>query len=90
MWYRLPVMKSLIDTQLENAVVEAGLNGGRMPSLRDARRDFERHYILVVLEQCNWRVGAAARAMGLQRPNLYRKARQLGIQLKRTGLVPLA
>jgi hypothetical protein len=50
MWYRLPVMKSLIDTQLENAAVEAGLNGGRMPSLRDARRDFERHYILVVLE----------------------------------------
>jgi DNA-binding NtrC family response regulator len=77
-------MKSLIDTQLENVAVEVGRADGQMPSLREARRAFERHYILAVLERCNWRVGTAARAMGLQRPNLYRKARQLGIQLKRT------
>jgi DNA-binding NtrC family response regulator len=76
-------MKSIIDTQLENVIVEVGRDDGPMPSLREARRTFERHYILAVLERCNWRVGAAARAMGLQRPNLYRKARQLGIQLKR-------
>ena len=89
MWYRLP-MKSIIDTQLENVVVEVGRDNGQMPSLREARRAFERHYILAVLERCDWRVGPAARAMGLQRPNLYRKARQLGIQLKRTDAPTVA
>jgi DNA-binding NtrC family response regulator len=53
--------------------------------LREARRSFERSYILAVLEQHHWRVGAAARALGLQRPNLYRKARQLNIALKPTN-----
>jgi transcriptional regulator with GAF, ATPase, and Fis domain len=51
--------------------------------LRDARRDFERRYILRALEQSNWSIGRAARALGLPRPNLYRKARQLAISLKR-------
>jgi transcriptional regulator with GAF, ATPase, and Fis domain len=63
-----------------DALLQFGLNGP--VSLREARRQFERSYILAVLEQNHWRVGAAARALGLQRPNLYRKARQLSIQLK--------
>jgi DNA-binding NtrC family response regulator len=83
-------MKSIIDTQLASVAVEAGLNQGQVPSLRDARRAFERHYILAVLERCDWRVGATARALGLQRPNLYRKARQLSIQLKRANSSPAA
>ena len=90
MWYRKRTMKSTIDTQLANVVVEAGLNGGQLPSLREARRAFERHYILAILERYDWRVGATARALGLQRPNLYRKARQLSIQLKRTEPAPVA
>ena len=76
-------MKSSIDIQVVNDVVQTGLRDGQVPSLRDARRSFERHYILSVLERCDWRVSATARALGLQRPNLYRKARQLSIQLKR-------
>ena len=51
-------------------------------SLREARRDFERKYILEILERHQWRISQTARALGLQRPNLYRKARQLRIQLK--------
>lgn len=53
--------------------------------LREARRAFERTYIVAVLEQHNWRVAEAARALGLQRPNLYRKARQLHIDLRRSA-----
>lgn len=56
-------------------------------SLRDARRAFERDYILSVLEQQDWSIAGAARALGLQRPNLYRKARQLSIPLKRSEAV---
>jgi transcriptional regulator with GAF, ATPase, and Fis domain len=52
-------------------------------SLREARRAFEREYILTVLAQQDWSIAGTARALGLQRPNLYRKARQLAIPLKR-------
>jgi two-component system nitrogen regulation response regulator NtrX len=49
------------------------------PSLREARRQFEREYIAAVLGQHGWRMSEAAQALGIQRTNLYRKARQLNI-----------
>lgn len=48
-------------------------------SLREARRRFEREYIAAVLERHQWRMSDAARMLGIERANLYRKARQLGI-----------
>ena len=48
-------------------------------SLREARRRFERDYIAAVLDHHQWRMSDAARALGLERANLYRKTRQLGI-----------
>ena len=48
-------------------------------SLREARRRFERQYIAAVLERHQWRMSDAARTLGIERANLYRKARQLGI-----------
>jgi DNA-binding NtrC family response regulator len=48
-------------------------------SLREARRRFEREYIAAVLEQHDWRMSEAARTLGIERANLYRKTRQLGI-----------
>ncbi len=52
-------------------------------TLREARRRFEHDYIAAVLEHHGWRMGDAAQTLGIQRPNLYRKARQLGIALTR-------
>ena len=52
-------------------------------SLRDARRQFEREYIASVLRDHEWQMREAARALGIERANLYRKARQLGIPLRR-------
>ena len=52
-------------------------------NLRDARLRFEREYIASVLQHHEWRMAEAAEALGIQRPNLYRKARQLGIPLVR-------
>jgi DNA-binding NtrC family response regulator len=57
-------------------------------SLREARRQFERQYIASVLERHRWRMSDAARTLGIERANLYRKTRQLGI-MRRTG-APLA
>jgi two-component system, NtrC family, nitrogen regulation response regulator NtrX len=47
--------------------------------LREARTNFEREYIATVLQRHRWRMEDAARALGIQRTNLYRKVRQLGI-----------
>ena len=52
-------------------------------TLRSARQQFEREYIVHVLRQHRGRVGDAARALGIERTNLYRKARQLGISVSR-------
>jgi DNA-binding NtrC family response regulator len=54
-------------------------------SLRDARRQFEREFIASVLRDHAWHMREAARALGIERANLYRKARQLGIPLRREG-----
>jgi two-component system nitrogen regulation response regulator NtrX len=56
------------------APVEAGL------TLRDARARFERDCISAVLVRHRGRVGEAAKALGIQRTNLYRKVRQLKVQ----------
>jgi DNA-binding NtrC family response regulator len=53
-------------------------------TLREARLRFERDYIAAVLQHHGWRMSDAARTLGIQRPNLYRKARQLGIPLTRS------
>jgi DNA-binding NtrC family response regulator len=52
-------------------------------SLREARARFERDYIASVLQHHEWRMAEAAETLGMQRPNLYRKAKQLGIPLTR-------
>ena len=54
-------------------------------NLREARQRFERDYIASVLQHHDWRMAPAAQALGIQRPNLYRKARQLGIPLVRVS-----
>ncbi len=58
-----------------------GAFGRRAPSasLREARLRFEREYIAAVLEHHHWRMIDAARTLGIERANLYRKTRQLGI-----------
>jgi DNA-binding NtrC family response regulator len=57
----------------------------RLASLREARLAFERDYIATVLQEHGWSMSAAARSLGIERANLYRKTRQLGItRVKRT------
>ena len=70
----------------EDVLVEVQLD--RTPTrptgkLRDARREFEREFIAAVLRDHSWQMREAARALGIERANLYRKARQLGIPLRR-------
>jgi two-component system nitrogen regulation response regulator NtrX len=65
---------------LDHVRIARGPTSGPLQErLKDARRRFERDYIRTVLERHEWRMSEAARALGIQRPNLYRKARSLGI-----------
>jgi DNA-binding NtrC family response regulator len=48
-------------------------------TLKDAKARFERECITAVLRRHHGRVGEAAKALGIQRTNLYRKVRQLNV-----------
>jgi two-component system nitrogen regulation response regulator NtrX len=52
--------------------------GGPLP-LRQARARFEREYILYRLSANRGNLGHTARDLGIERTNLYRKMKQLGI-----------
>jgi two-component system nitrogen regulation response regulator NtrX len=71
---------------LEDLLQHLKLDGGPAAmswsggTLKQARARFERDYIATVLEQHHGRVSDAARALGIQRTNLYRKMRSLRIR----------
>jgi two-component system nitrogen regulation response regulator NtrX len=71
----------LAEVQLDRPPLRPGSN------LREARRQFERDHIASVLRDHGWQMRDAARALGMERANLYRKARQLGIPLRRSTVV---
>jgi len=48
--------------------------------LKDARDAFEKAYLEALLEECDWGMSRAADRAGLDRTNLYRKVKQLGIE----------
>ena len=87
-------LKSLLETlletvegpviQLEHLLEHATLDGMAEPvevgaTLRDAKARFERDCISAVLMRHHGRVPEAAKALGIQRTNLYRKIRQLNV-----------
>jgi two-component system nitrogen regulation response regulator NtrX len=47
--------------------------------LRDARDEFERRYLLAQLKSCDGSMTELARLTGMERTNLYRKLKSLGI-----------
>jgi two-component system nitrogen regulation response regulator NtrX len=57
---------------------------GPLP-LRQARARFERQYILARLSANNGNLGNTARELGIERTNLYRKMKQLGLKNPRAG-----
>jgi len=69
---------------LEDVLAQVKLDGGSAAfsergTLRQARSRFEREYIAHVLEQHRGRITDAAKTLGIQRTNLYRKLRSLRV-----------
>ena len=54
--------------------------GGPSGTLREARERFERDYVASVLQHHRGRMGDAAKELGIERTNLYRKIKQLNIR----------
>ncbi len=50
--------------------------------LREAREAFERYYLEYHLQRCGGSVAQVARVAGMERTHLYRKIRQLGLEIK--------
>ena len=55
---------------------------GDFPSLRDARMNFEREYILKKLKEHGGNISKTAESIGLERSTLYRKMRAYGIEVE--------
>ncbi|MEW5769123.1 MAG: sigma-54 dependent transcriptional regulator [Pseudomonadota bacterium] len=53
--------------------------------LKDARDQFEKAYLEALLDECHWGMSRAAERAGLDRTNLYRKVKQLGIEAPAKG-----
>ncbi|MDP2997651.1 MAG: sigma-54 dependent transcriptional regulator [Bryobacterales bacterium] len=66
---------------VESAPVEIRLPREASPrsSLQEARDAAEREHLVRALEQSNWNVTAAARLVGMERTNLHKRIRALGL-----------
>src|SRR5579884_1730616 len=54
-------------------------------NLRETRASAERDHILRVLEETGWNVSGAARVLGIERTNLHKRIRALGLTREKTA-----
>ena len=80
---RLAVMLPGCVVRLEDLLTQVSLSGSELEgpppglTLREARIRFERDYIATTLRKHRGRMAETARALGIQRTNLYKKVRAL-------------
>jgi DNA-binding NtrC family response regulator len=94
----VPELKSLLERlillvpqgliRLEDVLAHTQLEGSPSPirldaTLRQARSRFESEYIAAVLQHHRGRIADAAKVLGVQRTNLYRKMRRLNLMRPR-------
>jgi DNA-binding NtrC family response regulator len=62
---------------------------GLRPCLRDFREAAERQFVLETLEENDWNISSAARDLGIERTNLHKKIKLLGLRRDNSGPVRL-
>jgi two-component system nitrogen regulation response regulator NtrX len=94
---RLVIMspgKTITVEQLPDAIMELGAPRGmehkldhalEVHSLREAREEFEREFIMQKLDENDWNITRTAEAIELERSNLHRKIRSYGIDMRSRG-----
>jgi two-component system nitrogen regulation response regulator NtrX len=78
------------DTVIDPSLIPVDLRINRssrpQSNLRQAKESAEREYILKALEDADWNVSGAARALGLERTNLHKRMRALGLTRERAEI----
>jgi two-component system nitrogen regulation response regulator NtrX len=54
-------------------------DSGARSTVQEARESAEREHVLRALEEASWNVSSAARALGIERTNLHKRIRALGL-----------
>ena len=68
---------------LDSIPVEIRLSPSPKGNLREAKESAEREHILRALDEAKWNVSSAARALGMERTNLHKRIRALGLARER-------
>ena len=76
------VDRDTVQLALPAASAREAAQGPQAGSLAERTQNFERETILAELARSNYRMASAAKALGLERSHLYKKAEQLGIDVK--------
>lgn len=85
----MSVSDTITQDQLPDIILEKWRAGQELKreddnaSLRGAREEFERQFIIQKLEEYDWNITRTAEAIGLERSNLHRKIRSYSIELKK-------
>jgi two-component system nitrogen regulation response regulator NtrX len=66
-----------------NLMAASGEDGGVLGTLREAREEFERGFIVQKLEENDWNISRTAEVIELERSNLHRKIKSYGIDVKK-------
>jgi len=72
-----------VTAALPTSGAESHASGRTTGSLADRVQDFERQTIIAELKRNNFHITNAAKALGLERSHLYKKAEQLGIDISK-------
>ena len=75
-----------VDAAVRGATAAKAQDAGNIPlnlTLREAREQFERTYLMQQFRECEGNVARLAERVGMERTNLYRKLRALGIDPKK-------
>ena len=76
-------LKDLPDAFAKDAVPAPVPGVDPTSTLKQARQDFERGYIVERLQENHWNVSKTAESLGVERSHLHRKLRNFGIDMKR-------
>ena len=78
---RMAILTSSDELTPDSVPVEIRLAQDSAPrsNLRQARESAEREHILRALDESSWNVSGAARALGMERTNLHKRIRALGL-----------
>ena len=82
---RMAILSPAETLDADSVPVEIRLAREVAPSsnLRETRNSAERDHIIRALEETNWNVSGAARALGMERTNLHKRIRALGLSRAR-------